>query len=130
MYWRYVAFSLGSLTSLGALILTMRFARDRRRLAREEGRKYFQGIGEIAAQAGFSGGFLLMAAANPIALGGLGMLPAIFTLPLALVAILILLFGVQLGRLLMRYQLRRLGTVVDTATGEVLTRSTAPGQFR
>ncbi len=125
-----MAFSLGILTSLSAFVLTLRFVRDRQGLARERGRKYFPGIGEVAAQAAFSGGILLMTAANPIALGGLGMLPAIFSLPLTLVAILILLFGVQLGRLLMRYQLGRLGAAIDTTTGEVLTRTTARGEFR
>lgn len=125
-----MAFSLGILTSLSAFVLTSRFVRDRQGLARERGRKYFPGIGEVAAQAAFSGGILLMTAANPIALGGLGMLPAIFSLPLILVAILILLFGVQLGRLLMRYQLGRLGAAIDTTTGEVLTRTTAQGEFR
>jgi hypothetical protein len=45
------------------------------------------------------------------------------TLAIASAALVVLFFGVQLGRLLMRYQLHRLGGVLNTVTGEVMTQS-------
>jgi ABC-type proline/glycine betaine transport system permease subunit len=79
-------------------------------------------LDEIASQAAFAGGLLLMGVANLSALASVGVSPERHTALVATATILVLLLGVQLGRLLMRYQLRRLRGLLDTVTGEVLTK--------
>lgn len=121
MHWSYLAIVFGVLISVGAGVLTLLSAGRRQRLTRETGNKHFEGIPEIASQAGFCGGLLLIAAADFYTL--LSLKSADPTIPIVCAVILVTLLGMQLGRLLMRYQLRRFGGLLDTVTGEVLTKT-------
>jgi hypothetical protein len=122
MRWPYLAIASGILICLGAGLLSLLLASRRQRLARGRGAKLFEGLDEIASQAAFAGGLLLMGVANLSALASVGVSPERHTALVATATILVLLLGVQLGRLLMRYQLRRLRGLLDTVTGEVLTK--------
>lgn len=119
MPWTYLAIFSAVPIGFGTGSIAVALAARRERLARQRGTRHFQGIAEIASHAGFAASLLLIAAADFSLLTSpirLPMLPLISTL------ILVLLFGIQLGRLLMRYQLSRLDGILDTATGEVITR--------
>lgn len=123
MSWIYLIFLSGLLVCLGAGTIFLLLANRRTKLARDQRTRYFQSVAEIACQSAFSGGLLLIAGVDFTVLGSLSRPPADLTLPLILLLTLILLFGIQLGRLLIRYQLGRLGTLLNTVTGEITTGS-------
>jgi hypothetical protein len=119
--WPYVEIASSILICLGGGLLTVFLASRRERFDRYTGTKHVQGLGEIASQAAFSGGLLLMVVSDLGVLARVPMSSASRTVLVVSAAILVLLFGVQLGRLLMRYQLRRLHALLDTVTGEVVS---------
>jgi hypothetical protein len=92
-------------------------------LARERGTRQIEGIGEIAVHTALFGGILIVMTANLNTVATLATDSLMLTLAIASAALVVLFFGVQLGRLLMRYQLHRLGGVLNTVTGEVMTQS-------
>ena len=123
MHWPYLAIIFGTLIGLGSIVLKGFLASRRQRLVSERGTRQIEGIGEVASQAAISGSMLLVAAASFSVVATLEGEAATLTFSIICAVILVLLFGVQLGRLLMRYQLRRLRALVDTVTGEVVTKS-------
>ena len=123
MHWPYLAIIFGTLIGLGSIVLKGFLASRRQRLASARGTRQIEGIGEVASQAAISGSMLLVAAASFSVVATLEREAATLTFSIICAVILVLLFGVQLGRLLMRYQLRRLRALVDTVTGEVVTKS-------
>ena len=82
-----------------------------------------EGSLEIAAQAVLFGGMALMNFGSFAGHVTAGALPRHLWLTLAGGAAMLVLFGVHLGRLLMRWQLRQLGDTLDTRSGEFATRA-------
>lgn len=119
MSWNYVIFVAGLLVCLGAGTIFLLLANRRQKLECERRTRYFQSVPEIASQSVFSSGWVLIAVANFNILRSLSRPQADFTLPVLSILILTLILGVQLGRLLIRCQLRRLGALLNTVTGEI-----------
>ena len=119
MYWPYVAIASGTLGALSAFIVKLLLARRRRISARKTKKTLIEGMSEITCQSIFCLGLMLIGgtALHTIATAGARRLTLMLSITAAV--ILILCFGVQLGRLLMRYQLHRLRGVLDTVTGEI-----------
>ena len=118
MRWAYLGIVLSMLLAFGGDSVTLVSARRRRREALASDSKRFEGIYEIGSQAAFTARLLLMAATNFGTLEG-ETAPAELILLVSALAILLLVLGILLGRLLMRFQLLRVGAVLNTITGEV-----------
>ena len=123
MHWPYVAFASGTIIALGAALVKMLLARRRYISARESGKTVVEGMDEMACQSGLFVGLLLIAAADLNTVATLRADRSTLVGSTAFAALLILCFGVQLGRLLMRYQLHRLRAVLDTVSGEVVPKT-------
>jgi len=93
----------------------------RKALARDRGTKQIEGIAELASQAAFSCGLSLIGAINFSVLAT--PFPPSLAFPVACALILVLVLGIQLGRLLLRYQLSRLSGELNTVTGQVVAES-------
>lgn len=119
MHWPYVAIASGVFIGLGAVVVKVLLARRRQISARETGKTLIEGVVEMACQSALFVGLLLIAVANLETIAMLDASRSILIRSIVLAALLVLCLGVQLGRLLMRYQLSRLRGVLDTVSGEI-----------
>ena len=122
MLWRYFAIILALLICLAGGAANLALASRRKRLAQDRGAKHVEGVAEIASQAAFSSGLTLIAATNFISLSRLTTFPSDLAVPVGCALILVLVLGIQLGRLLLRYQLSRLPGELDTVTGKIVAK--------
>jgi hypothetical protein len=106
-----------------ALILVLVARRLRWLRTRPPGVRHIEGIAEIAAQAIPVGGLVLLNFGGFAERVEARALPSNLWLWLGGIAGMLLLFGVHLGRLLMRWQLQQLGDTLDTKSGEFATRA-------
>jgi hypothetical protein len=117
----------GLLIVLAGVVLTLRQVGRRLWWAREQPRRrsasYVEGIGVVASQAVLFGGMAVMLFGNIAGHISDKTMPTNLRLSLLSGTAVLLLFGVQLGRLLMRWQVRRLLAELDTENGEVTPRS-------
>jgi protein-S-isoprenylcysteine O-methyltransferase Ste14 len=112
--WTDVTLIAGIFMCLAGLVLTVRQASRRREQARRRSASYVERIGDLASQAVVFGGVALVQFGNVAKHVSERTLPANLWLSLASSTSVLLVFGVLLGRLHMRWQLRRLLAVLDT----------------
>jgi hypothetical protein len=125
MRWTDLTLLGGLLFGLAGIVLTVRQAGRRWWWAREQPARStirLEGIAELAGPTAIFGGLAMMQLGNVAEHVSKRTLPPDPWLSLASGVAVLLVFGVQLGRLLMRWQLRRLGAVLDTESGEFTPR--------
>jgi hypothetical protein len=123
MLWSYLIFVSALLICMGSGAGIVILGRRRKMLATDRGTHRVEGIAELASQVGFSAGLFFMAAVNFSVLLRLTAFPHSLAIPVACALILVLILGVQLGRLVLRYQLSRLQGELNTVTGEIAAKS-------
>jgi hypothetical protein len=121
--WRYLLVFAALLICFVGGGASVILASRRKSLARDRGIQQVEGMAEIVGQASFSVGLIFIAAINFSLLSGLTMVPPNLAIPVACALILVLVLGVQLGRLLLRYQLSPLPGKLNTVTGEIETKA-------
>ena len=119
MRWTELTLLIGLLICIAAPILLVRRRLSWVREHPGQFSKRLESLDEIAIQALPFGGILLMQFANLVDHVREETLPQNIWLSIGSGALMLLVFGMQLGRLLMRWQLRRLGDLLDTKSGVV-----------
>jgi hypothetical protein len=114
----------GLLICLGGVVLMVRQARRQRSWSREQppGRTRLEGIHDLSGTAMIAGGISIMHLSSVAEHVNERTLPAHPWLSFFSGTIVLLAFGIQMGRLLMRWQLSRLQAVLDTESGEFTPR--------
>jgi hypothetical protein len=125
MGWTDLALLGGLCLCLAGVVLTLRqlgrwWTREQ---PRGMSRRRLEGVADLAGPTALFGGIAMMQFGNVAEHVSERTLPADLWFSLLSGAAVLLVFGVHLGRLMMRWQLRRLGAVVDTESGEVTSRS-------
>lgn len=124
MYWADAVLVAGSSITIAGFVLTLFQAKQKaRERARGASARRLESIGEIASLATTLGGVALVLFADAAKHLSERTLPPNPWLALDAGVALVLVFGIHLGRLHMRWQLRRLRIVLDTEDGNVTTRS-------
>lgn len=117
MRWTELTLAAGLVLGLAGIVLTVRQVSRRNWGARQSDRPrtawYVEGIGDLAIQALLVGALALMQFSNVAGHIAERTLPANLWLSFVSSAMILILFGVLLGRLLMRWQLRRLLAEID-----------------
>ncbi len=127
MNWPDLTIFAGVFICLAGGVLTLREVGRRQWWAREQPRRrsanYVEGVGVVASQAVLFGGMPVTWFGNIAGHIINKTPPANLWLSLLSGAAVFLVFGVQLGRLAMRWQVRRLLVELDTESGEIRSRS-------
>ena len=122
MHWAEVTILAGLLIALAGAALTVRqVARRMRETVRARVTGQVEGIADIASQAVLFGGVALVLFGNAAQHIGNDTPPTVPWLSLTSSTAIVLIFGFHLGRLVMRWQVRRLMAAPEK--GEVTARS-------
>jgi hypothetical protein len=123
-----VTLNLGLLIGLVGVVLTLRHVGRRLSWTREHANstRRIESIGELTSIAALFGGMAVMQLGTIAEHVSQRTLPPSPWLSLFSSTVVLLLFGLSLGRLFTRWQLHRLRAVLDTESGEVTTRSNSP----
>jgi hypothetical protein len=126
MRWTDLTLFGGLVICLAGVVMTVRQA-GRRWRAREQPRgrstSYLEGIDDLSGPTTVFGGIAMMQLGSLAEHLHEGTLPPNLRLSLLSSAVVLLVLGIHLGRLLMRWQLRRLLAGLDSGSNEITPRS-------